>query len=271
MLISVCVQAYAIYTRRVDNILIPAYCVVVCIWSTLFVEAWKRKNAEMTFRWSSENLDDAETLRPEFIALKNVEMRRGIHTRRGFVPIDEPNMTPTPYVSGFRRLCIMSCTYVSTLLLTGTVVASVVGIYGFKLVLSASQVGSFWGDHAMTVAALLQTTQITLMSFLWARFSVWLNELEVHVSDTAAEQSLIKKSFVFQFVNSYSCLFYLAFLARAQLNLMNIKHEEELLYDSCPVSSVHGGPDCLHALYLQMQIIMVRKTTGYFDVQQEVA
>lgn len=50
------------------------------------------------------------------------------------------------------------------------------------------------------------------MSAVYNRVAVLLTDAENHRTDTAYEDSLIGKTFVFQFVNSFASLFYIAFV-----------------------------------------------------------
>jgi anoctamin-10/anoctamin-7 len=52
--------------------------------------------------------------------------------------------------------------------------------------------------------------QVTNM--LYEKLALYLTELENHRTETAYEDSLIAKTFMFQFVNSYASLIYIAFV-----------------------------------------------------------
>jgi len=101
------------------------------------------------------------------------------------------------------------------------------------------------------------------MNYVWAFVSVKLNDLEVHHSDDAYENALIIKTFAFQFINSYIALFYLAFIAGAELNLFGLREpgDNQPLHDSCPPKEGDptGAPDCMQAMYAQMQMIILVK------------
>jgi len=49
------------------NPLTLAYSVYVGVWSVSFLETWKRKEVEFRFLWGSEQVDDEEGMRPQFI------------------------------------------------------------------------------------------------------------------------------------------------------------------------------------------------------------
>ena len=56
------------------------------------------------------------------------------------------------------------------------------------------------------------------MNMVYAKLSIYLNDREKHRTDTEYEDALISKTFVFQLINSYSSLVYLAFINPFTLN-----------------------------------------------------
>ena len=51
-----------------DHELTIAYAFLVSIWSTFFLEFWKRKNARLAYRWSVTEIERDELPRPDWIA-----------------------------------------------------------------------------------------------------------------------------------------------------------------------------------------------------------
>lgn len=49
-----------------DNDTTPWYAITICIWSTIFLELWKRKNAVLAYEWDVDDFDDVEPDRPEY-------------------------------------------------------------------------------------------------------------------------------------------------------------------------------------------------------------
>jgi hypothetical protein len=78
----------------------------------------------------------------------------------------------------------------------------------------------------------------------------YLNNWENHRTESEYEDALIAKLFFFQFVNSYSSCFYIAFIAQ---------------YMPAPPGSPAGavgecgGPDCMEALSINLSIIFALK------------
>lgn len=51
-----------------DNELSPFYALFMSIWATVFLEAWKRKQAIYAYRWNSWKYEKSELVRPEWRA-----------------------------------------------------------------------------------------------------------------------------------------------------------------------------------------------------------
>jgi len=71
---------------------------------------------------------------------------------------------------------------------------------------------------AATVGGLLNTLWITLMNVFYRRVAQYLNSRENHRTETEHEDALIIKTFLFQFANSYTALFYIAFIKGIHLS-----------------------------------------------------
>jgi len=56
--------------------------------------------------------------------------------------------------------------------------------------------------------------QITLFNIVYAARAIQLTDNENHRTDTLYEDALIVKLFVFQFINSYTSFFFIAFIAQ---------------------------------------------------------
>lgn len=62
------------------------------------------------------------------------------------------------------------------------------------------------------IASLLNAVQIQVLGMFYQKLAIYLNDRENHRTDTEYEDALISKTFMFQFVNSYASLFYIAFI-----------------------------------------------------------
>lgn len=89
--------------------------------------------------------------------------------------------------------------------------------------------------------------------------AVALTNAENHRTDTQYEDSMIVKLFVFQFVNSYSSFFFLAFIAQ---NLESSKDVPSNFQGQC------GAPNCMEPLSINLAIIFGTRLTltNFLDI-----
>lgn len=61
-------------------------------------------------------------------------------------------------------------------------------------------------------AGLINLVCIVILNLIYDRMAEWLTEMELQRTQTEFDDSLAVKIYMFQFVNNYSCIFYIAFL-----------------------------------------------------------
>jgi len=103
-------------------------------------------------------------------------------------------------------------------------------------------------------AAVINLIVITILNYVYDYLAVYLTNIEYHRTQTGYEDSLTLKIYLFQFINYYSSIFYIAFLKGkfvgypAKYNrIFNLRQEE------C------GPGGCLMELCIQLTIIMIGK------------
>ncbi|CAM9511241.1 unnamed protein product [Hapterophycus canaliculatus] len=70
-----------------------------------------------------------------------------------------------------------------------------------------------WGiSFANIIPPLVNAVQIQVMNAFYGTVAIKLTNMENHRTDTEYEDNLIAKTFMFQFVNSYTSLVYIAFI-----------------------------------------------------------
>ena len=134
---------------------------------------------------------------------------------------------------------------------------------------------------ASLIASTVNTLFITLFNAIYRTVGIRLTEWENHRTESDYENSLIRKNFCFQFVNSYISFFYIAFAKPLEPNLFGLSVTEEVpagtsggggggtltsqtrpLLDVCKGGSgvVAGAPGaCMGDLVMQMLVVVVGK------------
>ncbi|XP_028280912.1 anoctamin-6 [Parambassis ranga] len=200
-----------------DNFGTLVFAVFMSVWVTLFMEFWKRYQAELEYEWDTvEFLEQEEQPRPEYEA-------KCIYKRKN--PITGVNEN-VPYTSCGRcvRLSIGMGTVIFWILLT---VASIVAITVYRLVVfiifstnlrnsnltNLETLREYVTPQMATsvTASLISFVVIMILNVLYERVAIWITNFELPRTKTEYENSLTLKMFLFQFVNYYSSCFYIAF------------------------------------------------------------
>jgi anoctamin-10/anoctamin-7 len=203
-IIGVLTAANVYYTGDPDSDLVPFFGLFMCLWSTFFLEFWKRRNATLAMEWGMTEFEEEEQDRPQFEGELVPSPINGEMIKR-------PD--PKRQLQRFTQGCFVVFTMVSMVL------GVVTGIYYFRFwATQADNYNQFsWlgleGKFvAGIIASALNAVQIQVMGAIYQGIAVRMTDRENHRTDTAWEDALITKIFIFQFVNSYGALFYIAFI-----------------------------------------------------------
>ncbi|XP_063783420.1 anoctamin-6 [Pseudophryne corroboree] len=186
------------------------------IWVTLFLEFWKRRQAELEYEWDTvEFLEQEEQPLPEYEA-------KCTHVVVNPITQQEEHV---PYTTCGKCLRMAFCTS-AVLFWIMLIVASVVGIIVYRLsvflVFSATLPRKINGTEAIqkyltpqtattVTASIISFIIIMLLNMLYERVAIMITDFELPRTKTEYENSLTTKMFLFQFVNYYSSCFYIAF------------------------------------------------------------
>ncbi|XP_067842783.1 anoctamin-7-like [Heptranchias perlo] len=182
-----------------DNAATPLFGLIICLWGTIFLEKWKRKNAELVYEWDVENYENDELTRPEFYG-----------TEPDPITGEPESFYP---VSRQRLKFLLSLTV--GIVLVGCVFISVLAVVIYKTWARArvTTSNSFESFLLTTiVSSLLNALSIAILNKVYQIIAVKMTDWENYRTQTDYNDALIIKLFAFQFANSYSSLFYIAFL-----------------------------------------------------------
>lgn len=180
-------------TGNFSHPVLPFFCVLISVWTVLMLESWKREEKLLSLRWGTTDFEEDEPERPQF--------------HGEIIPsfIDGKQITYFP-VHEHNSLVAQSTTFITLMIML--VVGCVTSIYILRFHLYSSI-----GSNASTVASVINAVQITILNITYGMLATYLTVRENHRTDTEYEDSLIAKVFVFQFVNSYTSFYFLAFIA----------------------------------------------------------
>ncbi|XP_069620575.1 anoctamin-6 isoform X1 [Ranitomeya imitator] len=192
------------------------FAVFMGIWVTLFLEFWKRRQAELEYEWDTvEFLEQEEQPLPEYEA-------KCTHVVVNPITQQEEHV---PYTAFGKCVRMAFCTS-AVLFWILLIIASVVGIIVYRLsvflVFSATLPKHINGTEAIqkyltpqtattVTASIISFIIIMLLNMVYEKVAIMITDYELPRTKTDYENSLTTKMFLFQFVNYYSSCFYIAF------------------------------------------------------------
>ncbi|NWI50066.1 ANO6 protein, partial [Calyptomena viridis] len=183
---------------------------------TLFLEFWKRRQAELEYEWDTvEYLEQEEQVRPEYEA-------QCTHVVVNEITLQKEHVPYTACGKCIRMTFCTSAIFFWILL----IIASVIGIIVYRLsvflVFSATLSQHISRTEAIrkyltpqtatsVTASLISFVVIMILNILYEKVAILITDFELPRTQTDYENSLTTKMFLFQFVNYYSSCFYIAF------------------------------------------------------------
>ncbi|XP_059220443.1 anoctamin-8 isoform X8 [Stomoxys calcitrans] len=177
-------------------------------WASLYLEAWKRYSVELAFRWGTLSTPP-ELLEPPRPLYKGPLVENNVTGRL------EPKEAPAWKRRAFRYLVSFPIIGLCLLLV-------------FVVMFLMLRFQDWWDSKLpesgvlcclSVIPKVLLAGAITLMDEAYYKLAVWLNDKENYRLQSKYENHLIAKVALFQFVNSFLSLFYIAFYLRDEEKL----------------------------------------------------
>nr|XP_050845862.1 anoctamin-4 [Vespula vulgaris]XP_050845863.1 anoctamin-4 [Vespula vulgaris]XP_050845864.1 anoctamin-4 [Vespula vulgaris]XP_050845865.1 anoctamin-4 [Vespula vulgaris] len=193
-------------TYLFDNPATVFFAIFMSFWATTFLELWKRRQAVLVWEWDLQNTEDDEEPRPEF--------ETSVKTFR----INPVTREREPYLPAWSKVMRFFATGSLVFFMICVVLGAVLGtiIYRISLVsVFYGGGGAFLQKHAKIftsmTAALINLVIIMILTRIYHRLARWMVNMENPRTQTEYESSFTFKIFLFEFVNFYSSLIYIAF------------------------------------------------------------
>lgn len=256
-----CLYAYVTHFFDNDGTVILAF--VASIWATLFLEFWKRRQADLALQWHTGDFEGGEEqLRPEY--------KKTLPDGKLFLFKTNPDTGKIePVMSTLKKYNRYGAVFAVVGFMILLVFAAAIGVIVYRAALFA--VLSSNDDNKIQKRARIITTAsaacinlmaIMLLTQVYIKLAFWLTDWENPPTETAYKDSFTWKMSLFQFVNNYSAIFYIAFFKSELIVGSPGKYRRVLgkyRLDSC---SEQG---CFLELAIQLFIIMVGKQI-FFNV-----
>ncbi|XP_011334900.1 anoctamin-8 isoform X2 [Ooceraea biroi] len=185
--------------QAVEDVAYVLFSVFNVIWATVYLETWKRRGAELAYRWGTLDQRDDLLVEPRPLFTGTLEVSPVTGRLEPTYPRWRRNM--------FRYFVSVP-------------IIAVCLFFVFIVMILSLQIQDWWDAHLESggygfwlsyVPKVLLAVVIALMDEAYFKVAVWLNDLENYRLDTEYENHLIYKVALFQFVNSFLSLFYIAF------------------------------------------------------------
>ncbi|XP_077271289.1 anoctamin 8 white walker isoform X2 [Temnothorax americanus] len=193
--------------QAVEDVAYVLFSVFNVIWATVYLETWKRRGAELAYRWGTLDQRDDLLVEPRPLFTGTLEVSPVTGRLEPTYPRWRRNM--------FRYLVSVP-------------IIAICLLFVFIVMILSFQIQDWWDAHLESggygfwlsyVPKVLLAVVIALMDEAYFKVAVWLNDLENYRLDTEYENHLIYKVALFQFVNSFLSLFYIAFYLQDQERL----------------------------------------------------
>ncbi|PSN48008.1 Anoctamin-10 [Blattella germanica] len=192
------------------------FCVFNVLWVTVFLEVWKRKCSELAFKWGTIGMTSLDEPRPNY---------------RGVMGIDKVTGRFQPQFPRWKTNARLYCVSLPIVLLC------MVGAFFIMLV-------SFWveeylinmkkeqdlevADLVVLLPSILYSAVVFILNLYYRRLATILTEWENHRTQSQYDRHRVTKLVLFEFVNNFMSLFYIAFyiqdmnMLKSQLTVMLI-------------------------------------------------
>ncbi|KAH9084352.1 hypothetical protein LEN26_020881 [Aphanomyces euteiches] len=187
----------------VKVLVIPIYGVFIVIWATLFLKYWIRKQWVFCLRWGMSDFHEEEQVRPQF---------------QGELMRDPATGSRMRYFSDKQRRWRLLFSWFILVILIGIVLVFVAFIFYLRFHFKGNHFFDFpyFGlkNIGTQCASMANVAQIFMMSQVYNYVCHSLNNFENHRTDSDYENHFVAKAIVFQFVNNFAGLFYVAFFKK---------------------------------------------------------
>ena len=209
-------------------------CVFMCtgLWSVTFIEVWKRREAEHRFLWGTDHLAKLEKPRLKFIGQSLINSETGLLTL-------VHKSTAVYYTKQTIAVVIVIIFIVFT-------IVCALGAQMIRYVPVNEATSMFGKNKFKLLSSVLNLAIIGVFGQLFESIASALTRWENHRTQSDVDNAIIAKNFVFQFINNYFVLFYIAYL-------------REVSFAALQPHPCDGG-NCFPQLQMQLAIVFTGKT-----------
>ena len=228
-------------------------CALLTLWITLFIKTWVQKEKIYNYIWGITESKKEIKINENFVPNAREKLIFGY-----CVPSEKE-----PYHS-FKK-------YVSYGVLLGMIILVIFFIYSLFRLKARLVNGNIWHDYKISILiACVNGCQIKLMNYIYYYIAEYLTEWENHFSITDKNNSFAKKLILFDFVNSYSSLFYIAFIKPYNEGCVNNNCLKELETQMYSIFFVYLSVFFGELVYLYMVYFYQKEKVGALITEEKI-
>lgn len=171
------------------------------VWSTVFLEVWKRCSATLAYSWGTLGRKKAFE-----------EPRAGFHGPLGLNPVTGREEPIYPSSKRHLRIYLVSVPFVLLCLYLSFYVMMVYFDMEFWAISIYHENPNFETSVLLFVPSIIYAVVIEIMNLLYRYAAEFLTDWENHRLESSFQNHLVLKVLVFNFVNCFASLFYIAFV-----------------------------------------------------------
>ncbi|CAF4482762.1 unnamed protein product [Rotaria socialis] len=202
-----CIYSNASYVF--DNAATLVFAIFMSIWGRLFVKLWKRHQAVLQYDWDSIDFQEHfEPIRPKF---EKEALKKGRKTNN---PVTNEIESSIPIRKRVPFFLITTIVVLFTISISCTTLFAII-VYRVQMgfILNNTSVQAYSSIIITVTSAIMNLICSIALSLLyyWVAQKLTDLDLECHKYQSKYDDSLTVKIYIFQFVNYYSSLFYIAY------------------------------------------------------------
>ncbi|KAI2655559.1 Anoctamin-10 [Labeo rohita] len=171
------------------------------VWSTVFLEVWKRCSATLAYGWGTLSRKKAFE-----------EPRAGFHGALGFNPVTGREEPVYPSSKRQLRIYLVSVPFVLLCLYLSFYVMMIYFDMEHWAISIYNESPNFATSILLFVPSIIYAVVIEIMNLLYRYAAEFLTDWENHRLESSFQNHLVLKVLVFNFVNCFASLFYIAFV-----------------------------------------------------------
>ncbi|XP_065335769.1 anoctamin-8 isoform X2 [Cloeon dipterum] len=195
------------------------------IWATVYLETWKRYSAELAYRWGTLDQRDELLVEPRPLYTGTLEKSPVTGRQEPHYPAWKRHVFRYFISIPIIALCLAVVFIVMFVILELQVCwpnnssCADCKLFSFQEWWDSKLLAKGYPFWLSYIPKILLACTITVMDECYYKVALWLNDCENYRLETKYENHLIVKVALFQFVNSFLSLFYIAFYLQDQEKL----------------------------------------------------